>query len=92
LVIPARPHRSLRFWIQAEYHRRRKQSKKRACKRVRLELSPLVPATSDRCDDLLDIDTALIALSAADPQAAELVEPRYFAGLNIPQAAASLGI
>ena len=45
-----------------------------------------------RLDDVLDIDAALAGLAEADPQAAELVKLRYFAGLTIPQAAAALGV
>jgi RNA polymerase sigma factor (TIGR02999 family) len=71
---------------------RRKQSKKRRCERIPLDLDDLAAATSDRLDDVLDIDAALTALADADPQAAELVKLRYFAGLSIPQAAAALGI
>ena len=41
---------------------------------------------------MLDIDAALAGLADADPQAAELVKLRYFAGLSIPQAAAALGV
>ena len=44
------------------------------------------------CHDLPDIDDALVRLANADPQAADLVKLRYFAGLSIPQAAAALGI
>src|SRR5712671_455002 len=71
---------------------RRKQSKKRGGDRVRLDLDQLAAATSERLDDVLDIDAALAGLANADPQAAELVKLRYFAGLSIPQAAAALGI
>jgi RNA polymerase sigma factor (TIGR02999 family) len=71
---------------------RRKQSKKRGGERVRLDLDQLAAARSDRLDDVLDIDAALVGLAAADPQAAELVKLRYFAGLTIPQAADALGI
>jgi RNA polymerase sigma factor (TIGR02999 family) len=71
---------------------RRKQSKKRGGGRVRLDLDQLAPATSERIDDVLDIDAALAGLAEADPQAAELVKLRYFAGLSIPQAAAVLGV
>ena len=76
---------------------RRKQSKKRGgdgapAQRVRLDLDQLAPATSERLDDLLDIDAALTGLANADPQAAELVKLRYFAGLSISQAAAALGV
>src|SRR5687767_2186713 len=71
---------------------RRKQSKKRGGDRVRLDLDQLAPATSESTEDVLDIDAALVGLADADPQAAELVKLRYFAGLSIPQAAAALGI
>jgi RNA polymerase sigma factor (TIGR02999 family) len=71
---------------------RRKQSKKRGGDRVRLDLDALDAATSERLDDVLDIDAALGRLAKADPQAAELVKLRYFAGLSIPQAAAALGV
>jgi RNA polymerase sigma factor (TIGR02999 family) len=71
---------------------RRKQSKKRRGDRVSLDLDQVAAATSQRADDVLDIDAALVGLSQADPQAAELVKLRYFAGLTIPEAAAALGI
>ena len=71
---------------------RRKQSQKRGGDRVRLDLDQVAAATSERLDDVLDIDAALEGLASADPQAAELVKLRYFAGLSIPQAAAALGI
>jgi RNA polymerase sigma factor (TIGR02999 family) len=71
---------------------RRKQSKKRGGDGVRLDLDQLAAATSERLDDVLDIDAALAGLADADPQAAELVKLRYFAGLSIPEAAAVLGV
>jgi RNA polymerase sigma factor (TIGR02999 family) len=70
---------------------RRKQSRKRGGDRVRLDLDEFA-ATSERLDEVLDIDATLAGLAAADPQAAELVKLRYFAGLSIPQAAAALGV
>jgi DNA-directed RNA polymerase specialized sigma24 family protein len=57
-----------------------------------VDLDQLGGATSERLDDVLDIDAALAGLAAADPQAAELVKLRYFAGLSIPEAAAVLGV
>ena len=70
---------------------RRKQSKKRGGDRVRLDLDQLGTA-AEPIDDVLDIDAALAGLATVDPQAAELVKLRYFAGLSISQAAAALGI
>jgi RNA polymerase sigma factor (TIGR02999 family) len=71
---------------------RRKRSRKRGGDRVRLDLDQFTAATSERLDDVLEIDAALARLAAADPQAAELVKLRYFAGLSVPEAAAVLGV
>ena len=71
---------------------RRKHSKKRGGDRVRLDLDQFAAADSERADDVLDIDDALVGLATADPQAAELVKLRYFAGLSLPQAADALGV
>ena len=43
-------------------------------------------------DELLDIDEALTRLAAEDPQAARLIQLRYFAGLSIEDAAEVVGI
>ena len=69
-----------------------KQSKKRGGDCVRLDIEQLAGATSEHLDNVLDIDAALAKLANADPQAALLVKLRYFAGLSIPQAAASVSV
>src|SRR5947208_4850664 len=51
---------------------RRRQSKKRGGDRARLDLDQVGAATSERLDDVLDVDAALAGLASADPQAAEL--------------------
>jgi RNA polymerase sigma factor (TIGR02999 family) len=43
-------------------------------------------------DDLVALDEALLILAAEDPQAAKVIELRYFAGLGHEQIAAVLGI
>jgi RNA polymerase sigma factor (TIGR02999 family) len=71
---------------------RRKRRLKRGGGTVREELdesnlvAPAVP------DDIVALDEALSQLAAVDPQAAELVNLRYFAGFTIPQAAEILRI
>src|SRR5438552_2488533 len=40
----------------------------------------------------LALDEALTKLATTDPQAAQLVQLRYFAGLSIPEAAKTLGV
>jgi DNA-directed RNA polymerase specialized sigma24 family protein len=49
----------------------------------------VAPQTSD---DLLELDAALDRLAQNDPQSAELVKLRYFAGLTNAQAAQVVGI
>lgn len=43
-------------------------------------------------DTLLRVDEALAKLALEDPVKAQLVKLRYFVGLNIPEAAAALGL
>src|SRR5262249_9074922 len=71
---------------------RRKRSRKHGGGRVRQELDAGLIAAPHAADDLLALDEALTRLQATEPQVAELVKLRYFAGLTIAQAAAHLGI
>jgi RNA polymerase sigma factor (TIGR02999 family) len=71
---------------------RRKQYQKHGGGLARQDLDPeqlTVPAIRE---DLLALDEALTKLAVANPQAAQLVQLRYFAGLSIPEAAQTLGI
>ncbi len=73
---------------------RRRNALKRGGTAARIELpEDALVAPDNRGDgELLAVDAALDRLAATDPQAAELVKLRYFAGLSIPDAAAALGI
>jgi RNA polymerase sigma factor (TIGR02999 family) len=71
---------------------RRRGRRKRGGDRERIDLDGLALTAPERGDDLLALDEALAQLADADPQAAELVKLRYFAGLTVPQAAAALGV
>jgi RNA polymerase sigma factor (TIGR02999 family) len=71
---------------------RRKGARKRGGGRARAELRDADLATEGAPDEVLAVDEALAGLAAADPQAAELVKLRYFAGLSVPEAAAALGL
>src|SRR6516165_2711722 len=71
---------------------RRKECQKRGGGLARQELDPdqlIAPAIRE---DLLALDEALTRLAGVNPQAAQLVQLRYFAGLPIPEAAQTLGI
>ena len=48
--------------------------------------------TSTAIVDVLALDEALDALSSFDAQQCRVVELRFFAGLNIPEAADALGV
>jgi RNA polymerase sigma factor (TIGR02999 family) len=71
---------------------RRKNSHKHGGKghRVSLDQADLGRTTPE--SELLDIDDALNRLTAEDPQAARLIQLRYFAGLSIEDAAELIGI
>jgi RNA polymerase sigma factor (TIGR02999 family) len=71
---------------------RRKQAAKRGGQRHRIEFVDAPANDAVSTVDLLALDEALTALSAADTRAAELVKLRYFAGLTAAQAAEALGI
>jgi RNA polymerase sigma factor (TIGR02999 family) len=71
---------------------RRKRARKRGGDRVRAEVDPAQLVAPEIREDLLALDEALDKLAATDPQLAELVKLRYFAGLTIKQTAAVLGI
>jgi RNA polymerase sigma factor (TIGR02999 family) len=72
---------------------RRKGRRKRGGGLTRRDLdSAEQVAVPEVREDLLALDEALTKLASADPQAAQLVQLRYFAGLSIPEAARALGV
>jgi RNA polymerase sigma factor (TIGR02999 family) len=71
---------------------RRKRAAKRGGGLVRRDLDPSQIAAAEVSDDLLALDEALTKLAATEPQVAELVKLRYFAGLTIADAAQALGV
>lgn len=71
---------------------RRKQSHKRGGQRRRVPLDSADVIDTTPAEELLDIDEALIRLTAEDPEAARLIQLRYFAGLSIEDAAELVGV
>jgi RNA polymerase sigma factor (TIGR02999 family) len=69
---------------------RRKHSQRRGGARRREPLGDDVPAPPTG-EDLLDLDEALGKLAAADPEAAEVVKLRVFAGMTIEEVARATG-
>jgi RNA polymerase sigma factor (TIGR02999 family) len=58
--------------------------------RVDLDTQLCMPAVGD--DRLLEINDAMVRLAGEEPEAANVVKLRYFAGLTIKEAAAAMGI
>ena len=71
---------------------RRKQTEKRGGGQRRYDLLESDAVTQPPDNDLLALDEALSRLSDEEPEMAELVKLRYFAGLNVEQAAQALGV
>jgi RNA polymerase sigma factor (TIGR02999 family) len=71
---------------------RRKGRNKHGGEVQRVELSESDLATTIPDERLLVIDEALSLLAEEDPQAAELVKLRFFAGFSITEAAEILGV
>ena len=71
---------------------RRKKAAKRGGLAHRVSLEDVEVIVGSQDEKLLDIDDALTRLAAEDPQAAKLVQLRYFAGLSIEESAELVGI
>ena len=71
---------------------RRKSTAKRGGKLRRIDVEQLSVADSGREAELLAIDDALAELERHDPQAAEVVRLRFYAGLPLPEVARVLGV
>jgi RNA polymerase sigma factor (TIGR02999 family) len=72
---------------------RQKQSLKRGGGFLRRQLDDDVPPSlPEPQEDLLALDEALQKFAGVNPQAAELVQLLYFAGLTLPEAAQILGV
>jgi len=59
---------------------------------TRIDLDDLDLAASADDETLLQVDEAMQKLAAEDPEKAELVKLRFFAGLSIPHAAEAMGL
>ena len=71
---------------------RRKQADKHGGGRLRADFPDGLAAPEARTDDLVALDEALSRLERHEPDAARLVNLRYFAGLSHQEAAEALGV
>ena len=70
---------------------RRRKAAKRGGLADRVELDEATLAAPEAGDDIIAVHDALEQLSAIDAEAANLVKLRFFAGLNMSEAAEALG-
>jgi RNA polymerase sigma factor (TIGR02999 family) len=71
---------------------RRKARVKHGGELKRVSLSEAEPAVVPTSEEVLALDEALTRFAAEEPEAARMVELRYFAGCSIDEAAEMLGI
>jgi RNA polymerase sigma factor (TIGR02999 family) len=71
---------------------RRKQRARHGGNRQRVPLKEADPAYGDNADEVLAIHEALDKLAEKDPEAAQLVQLRYFAGLSVEEAGETMGL
>jgi len=74
-------------------HARRRRAGKRggaSARKVAFDLDLLI--SPDKLEDVIAIDEALERLAAIDPRQSRLIELRFFAGLNVEEAAEVMGI
>ena len=71
---------------------RDKKRLKRGGERRRIDLDQIEIALDTKEEELVALDEALTQLASEDPDAAQLVNLRFFAGLTLKDAAASLGL
>lgn len=71
---------------------RRKQRLKHGANQIGEELHESRIAVAVPSDELLAVNDALAALALEDPQAAEVVQMRYFVGMTVPEIAVALDL
>jgi RNA polymerase sigma factor (TIGR02999 family) len=71
---------------------RRRKAAKRGCDPCRIEVDLIAVADDRETEKLVELNEAITKLANFDPQKAELVKLRFFAGLPTREAAAVLGI
>ena len=73
-------------------HARMRQTTKRGGHQVRLSLTEVNGLAEPRADNLIEIDEALQRLTELEPRAAQVVELRFFGGLQVEEVAEVLGV
>jgi RNA polymerase sigma factor (TIGR02999 family) len=92
-------HRSHFFAVSATLMRRilvdrarRRTAAKRGGRAAGIDIEHVLDLSTKRSAELIALDDALNALAAVDPRKARVVELRFFAGLEVKETAAIVGV
>jgi RNA polymerase sigma-70 factor (ECF subfamily) len=78
--------------VLLDYARRVRAGKRGGSDAQRVELDEQFAIAPDKLDDVIAIDEALERLAFIDPRQSRIVELRFFAGLNVEEAAEVMGV
>ncbi|MBM4318247.1 MAG: sigma-70 family RNA polymerase sigma factor [Deltaproteobacteria bacterium] len=78
--------------VVIDYARQRRANKRGGKEAVKIELNEQMMGFSSKDPDLIALDDALKVLEAVNPRRAQIVELRYFAGMELEEVAQMLDI
>lgn len=78
--------------VLVEAARRRSARKRGGPQAVFVTFDESVGAAAEWADDIVELDAALERLASLSPRQAQLVESRFFGGLDVPETARLLGV
>jgi RNA polymerase sigma-70 factor, ECF subfamily len=71
---------------------RRRTAAKRGARAPGIDIERMLDLSTKRSAELVALDDALNTLAAVDPRKARIVELRFFAGLEVKETAAVVGV
>ena len=78
--------------VLLDYARRSRAAKRGGADARQVDLDEAFPIASDKLEEVIAIDEALERLAQIDPRQSRIVELRFFAGLNVEEAAEVMGV
>ena len=78
--------------VLLDYARRRHAEKRGGLGARKVDIDAGLLIAEDKLEDVLALDEALERLALLDPQQSRLIELRFFAGLNVEEAAEVMGV
>jgi RNA polymerase sigma factor (TIGR02999 family) len=82
----------LRTVLVDEARREGRDKRGGSWRRISLDVSPSIPAASQRSADILELDEALAALAKLSERRVRIVEQRFFAGMTVEETAKHLHV